>query len=309
MRLHTVLATAALAVAVAVPLAAVTPAHAAPPGKQVAGPAGVRLVKPPPSIECNPAQIVAGAKLTAKARHAGVRSVRVKIGTYKRTWSAKQLRRLKTGKARFACGQTVVVRYTVARAGRKPLVKSFRVQIADAPQIDDGQSGGEVPEGQAPPGAQQSDPGDPNATWSVFVDPRTAGARAGQVCAQVTNTAGGTRWGTDSYCGDQRLDAFFVRTQVLRDTTHGVERLVLGGVADAAKVRSVSATGPDGTRSLALSPPQGRPMSGGGFIAVWDASVPVEQITLTVTYTDGTSSTHPAPASVNVRSSAGDRLD
>ena len=305
MRLHLAITTAALAVAV--PLASALPAQAAPPGKQVAGPVGVKLLKPPAAIACNPSEIVPGAKLTRKARRAGVRAVKVRISTFKRTWTAKQLRKLKTVKVRFACGQKVRVRYTVVRPGKKPLVKAFRVKIAAAEDL--GQSGGELQPGEAPPGAQQRDPGDPDATWSVFVDPRTAGARAGQTCAQVTNTADGTRWGADSYCGDLRLDPFFVKTQVLRDTTHGIERLVLGGVADPEKIRSVSVTGPDGTRALPLSEPQGRPGTAGGFIAVWDATVPVDQITLTVTYTDGTTTTHAGPASVNVRSSTGARLD
>ena len=307
MRLHLAVATAALTVAV--PLGSALPAQAAPPGKQVAGPAGVRLLQPPRAIECNPAQIVPGAKLTRRARRAGVRSVTVRIRTYKRTWTAKQLRRLKTAKVRFACGQTVKVRYTVARSGKRPLVRTFRVRIAASANQDDGTSGGELPPGAAPPGAQQRDPGDPDATWSVFVDPRTAGARAGQTCAQITNTADGTRWGTGSYCGDLRLDPFFVKTQVLRDTTHGVERLVLGGVADPQQVRSVSVTGPDGTRELPLSDPQGRPGTGGGFIAVYDTSVSADQLTLTVRHADGTTTTHVRPVSVNVRSSTGARLD
>ena len=294
-----------LTLAAVLPLGAALPARAAPPGTQVAGPAGVRLVKPPRAIACNPSQIEPGATLTRKARRAGVRAVKVRIGTYRRTWTAKQLRRLRTGKARFACGQTVRVRYTVIRAGKRPLVQSFRVTIAAAPKVDDGTPTGEIPEGEAPPGAQQRDPGDPDATWSVFVDPRTAGARAGQTCAQITNTADGTRWGNGSYCGDLRIDPFFVRTQALRDTRHGIERLVLGGVAEPSTVRSVSVTGPDGTRQLPLSAPQGRPGTGGGFIAVWDASVGVEQVTLTVAYADGTTTTHSAPRSVNVRSSTG----
>lgn len=304
MRLH--LSVIAAALTAAVSLASALPAQA----KQVAGPAGVRLVKPPRTLPCTdvPAQIAPGAKLTARARRAGVVSVRLKVNTFKRTWTAKQLRKLKTAKVRLACGQTVKVRYTVVRRGRKALAKTFRVSIPKSTQ-DNGTAGGELPPGEAPPGAQQRDPGDPDATWSVFVDPRTAGARAGQTCAQVTNTADGTRWGTDSYCGDLRVDPFFVKTQVLRDTTHGVERLVLGGVADPEKVRAVTVDGPNGTRDLPLSEPQGRPGTGGGFIAVWDASVPVEQITLTVHYTDGTATTHASPASVNVRSSTGARLD
>ena len=308
MRLH--LGLTSVTLAVALPLGAAIPAQAAPAGKQVAGPAGVRLIKPPRTLPCTdvPAQIAPGAKVSARARRAGVTSVRVRVNTFKRAWTAKQLRRLKSAKVRLACGQTVRVRYTVVRRGKRPLVESFRVTIPSSTQ-DNGTAGGELPPGEAPPGAQQRDPGDPDATWSVFVDPRTAGARAGQTCAQITNTADGTRWGTDSYCGDLRLDPFFVKTQVLRDTTHGVERLVLGGVADPQQVRSVSVTGPGGTRELALSEPQGRPGTGGGFIAVWDASVPVDQITLTVSYADGTTTTRAAPRSVNVRSSTGARLD
>src|SRR5687767_7389790 len=166
MRLH--LAITAAALAVAAPLGSALPAQAAPPGKQVTGPAGVKLLKPPASIACNPSQIVPGAKLTRKARRAGVRSVKVRIGTYKRTWTAKQLRKLRTAKARFACGQTLRVRYTIVRPGKKPLIKAFRVTIAAAEDL--GQSGGELPPGAAPPGAQQRDPGDPDATWSLFVD-------------------------------------------------------------------------------------------------------------------------------------------
>ena len=37
--------------------------------------------------------------------------------------------------------------------------------------------------------------------------------------------------------------------------------------------------------------------------------MPVDRITLTVDYLDGTATAHPAPASVNTRSSAGERLD
>lgn len=295
-------------------LAGTLPAQAAGlPGKVVAGPAGVQLVKPPAKVACPPATIAAGARMTAAARRAGVRSVKVRMRTYRRTWSAANLKRTRSVRVRFACGATVRVRYTVVRAGRKPLVRTFVVEVAKDPATsgDHGKDTGVLPEGQAPPGAQQGDPAAPGATWSAFVDYRFGGTRQGQTCAQVTNTVDGTRWGASTYCGDLRLDPFFVRTQVLTDTTHGgLRRLVLAGVADPAKVRGISVSGPDGTRDLALSPPQGRPETAGAFIAVWDAEAAVvDAITLTVRYDDGTSSVHPRPASINTRSADGGRLD
>jgi hypothetical protein len=155
------------------------------------------------------------------------------------------------------------------------------------------------------PGAQAGDPSS-TATWSAAAGLR----RDGRSCVTVMafTPGSGLRGFPPAFCGHLDQDAFYARTRLLGDGA--AQRLVLAGAAAPDRIVSVAVTGPDGTRPLPLS---ARVQDGegteGAFVAVYDPSVAVDALTLTVTLADGTVVTHAAPRAVNLRDAAGNPIN
>jgi hypothetical protein len=280
---------------------AAAPASAAP---QMRGPAGLRVVRPPATVQCPPDRVTAWVRFTGASKKRGVRSARVDVrGTdARKTISAKRkgLRRVRLA---VTCGRTFTLRITALGPKRKVLArKSFRVKARPAQSAPVGDLG-------APPGAQTVAPGSAT-TWTAVVDARRSGPRDGQTCVQVSaTTAGNVRTSDSTYCGLLTEDPFVARTRVLNDPAGGTPRLVLSGAANITTVAGVSVVTPAGTQPLPLSPEGTVPGSGGGFIAVWDAATTrVEDLTLVVTLATGAVQSHPAPRSLNLRSATGQRI-
>ena len=272
---------------------------------EVAGPAGVRLLKPAAEVSYPPGEVRTGARLTARARRLGVTSVRVTVDGRSKRWTAKKLRRPARATMGVRMGGPFTVRYAIRRRGAvRPRVVTFKTKTVPAggepgagPVLADPIGGG------APPGAQVADPVAEGPTWSATVDQRRGGPREGQTCVQVVATSpDGAKAGAPAYCGDLAIDPFFARTQELTDV-HGARRRVLAGVADPARVASVAVIGPDGTRELPLSAaaPGSPPGSDGGFIAVYDAAVPASALTLVIRLVDGGEQRYGNPVALFLR--------
>jgi hypothetical protein len=312
--------------ALAAALLPVTPAAAASsPARDVAGPAGLRVLHPA-AVSCPPGQVGVAIRFTRASARRGVRSVRVvALGTTKSITIAARSGKRRSAKLAVPCGKAVRVSYQ-ARNARKRVIarRDFRISAAPAtPQVPQGPVGpvGVPGSGQVPPGADPAAGGPPpgahapdaatGTQWTTFVDVRPSGTRAGQTCAYVDATNGPDKkaQAVRTFCGKLSEDPFFVRTTHAEDPADGSQRLVLTGVANPDRVASVSVTGPGGTQTLALSVPrEGMPGTGGAFIAVFGGDVTVQELTLVVTLKDGTSQSHPSPAHINLRSSSGDRL-
>jgi hypothetical protein len=302
------LATAVLAVV----FAAAAPAASS---REVAGPSGVRVLKPPAAVVCPPGDLRVGVRLTARAKRLRVTSVRVLVDGRSRSWTGRKLRGRVRSTVRVRCDGALVVRYEVRRRGvRRVSVARFKALTADP----DARSGprddaGGLPDpfgGVAPPGAQAPDPAGAATTWTATVDSRRGGPREGQTCVQVVGTApDGSRAGAPSFCGDLRLDPVVARTQEVTGPD-GAARRVLAGVANPATVASVAVSSPNGTRELPLSAATAgaAPGAGRAFIAVWDASVPTGALTLVVRLKDGSAQSHPSPGSLNVRDKDNNRI-
>jgi hypothetical protein len=270
---------------------------------QVRGPAGLRVVRPPATVQCPPDQVSASVRFTRASKRRGVRSARIDVrGTgVQRTLRAKRkgLRRVRLA---APCGRSFVLRITaLGRKGGVVARRSFRVTSRPAVGPPVGDLG-------VPPGASSLLPGSAT-TWTAVVDVRRSGPRDGQTCIQVSATTPDNRRTSDSiYCGLLAEDPFVARTRVLTDPVGG-SRLVLSGAANLATVSGVSVVTPTGAQQLPLSPEGTVPGSGGGFIAVWDAATTrVDDLTLVVTLNGGATQTHPAPRSINLRSASGERL-
>jgi hypothetical protein len=303
-------------------------ASAATPGT-VAGPAGVSIVKPPPTVECPPGSVATGAAFTKASRRRGVRSVRFVV---QGTGVRKVVRAPRRGTGRVQrftlagdCSRSFRVKVEARDARNRVLkAKSWLVKpkVAvgdDGRPIGAGPGGGaidpgaDVPDpnqGKPVPGANQTDPTGTQTSWAASADPRISGPRDGQVCVQPTATPPGSHPRVfPSFCGLYREDVVFAATRRHDDPAGGGERLVLAGAVDTSRVRGVAVTGPDGVQALALSPKRdGRDYTDGSFVAVYDAArTTVDQLALTVTLADGTTQTFPSPTAVNLRTSSGAR--
>jgi hypothetical protein len=308
----------ALAVLALLPAAA----FAAPAPKTVSGPAGLKLLPIAETVACPPGTVAVGVRPTAASRRRGVRSVRFVVqGTGVRKVVSVARGGLKRAALRATCSRSFRVKVEARnRRGRVVASKSYRV----APRQAVGDDGRPIGGGTIDPGADVADPlgggpipgskspdGITPTEWNAAADPRRSGTRSGQTCAQVTSrTAAGEVKVYPTYCGLLTQDAVFAATRALEEPTGAGTRLVLAGVADVARVGSVSVTGPSGTQQLALSASRdGIPNSGGAFIAVFDgAAVQVGDLTLVVALKDGTTQTYASPSSVNLRNADGSRL-
>ena len=279
-----------------IPLIALATAVSAAPATAatVNGPAGLRISKPPAKVTCPPDWVTVSVRFTAASKRRGVRAARVVVfgglgEPVRKTIRAKR-GRLRSARMAAPCGTTFTLRVEALRRNRKVIARrAFRITSSTGPGAPTGPSG--EPSGP-PPGAQAGYPGT-STVWTAVVDVRRSGPRDGQTCVQVSaTTVDNRRLSASVFCGLLSEDPFVARTQVITDPD-GARRLVLAGAAGLAAVASVSVISPAGTQQLALSPERETPGSGGGFIAVFDsATLTVEDLTLVVTLTDGTSQSY-----------------
>lgn len=286
---------------------------------EVAGPAGLRIERPPTKVECPPGapslDMTVSVRFTTASARRRVRSVRVVVvGTGVTKAFAARRSGKRSAEVAIPCGRRFTLRFE-ARDGRRKVVakRSFAVTATKAAPDTGGDSGagspgagGGDPLASGPPPGAQSREASTGTTWTTLVDVRRTGSRPGQTCAQVSaTTADNRRSVVPTYCGKLDEDPFFVRTQQATDPD-GVKRLVLAGVANQSTVASVSVNGSE----LPLSAPrEGQPDSGGGFVALFDpATTRTEDLTLTVTLKDGTSQSFTAPHEINLRAANGSRI-
>lgn len=293
-------------------IAALVPANAgaAPTApKTVAGPYGVRIVKPAATAPCD-GELRLGVRFTKASKRARVHEVRVQLRGTKTGFTVPFTKpTFTTVRLSPECGTTVTVEYRVRRRAKprgRTVTKTRRYRVAvaarEAAPVDPANPPQEPGGPAALPAASAADP-DGVRTWLALADLRSGSSRRGQTCVQtvVDGPAGRAMAGT-TFCGLPEEDAVVAAARTIDGRT------VVSGVV-GSQVTGLTISGPFGTQALAPSGKADASDEGGEIVAVYDAAaVAPAQLQLQATLADGRVLALPDIRSLNWRSSTGARI-